>query len=340
MPVGVALPVTNQEGFFEIRLESIGGLGANVAGKILAEAGVLHAGLNGSNFASYGSEKKGTPVKSFVRFADGNKEIRNATPVERPHVLGIFHEALVRSDRSVLSGLYADSIVVLNSRKDPEAAREEFGIPARRVGTVRALDIATETGSRTNMAMLGAITRACEFLAPEGVVDAIKAALGTRYPQLLQANLEAFWRGYHEVTWSERETGDAAAEQPYVRPQPLFGYETATLGGTLIRPGSTWNKDMSASRQGTLPEFLRDKCIDCAQCDLVCPDYCFVWEKGQDKRGRPAMVLLGIDYQYCKGCLKCVEACPVDALVAIPEADGWAPEHRVQQRFSILATAG
>src|SRR5690606_24961942 len=326
MPVEVALPVTNQEGFFEIRLESIGGLGANVAGKILAEAGVLHGGLNASNFASYGSEKKGTPVKSFIRFAAPDKEIRNATPVERPHVLGIFHEALVRSDRGVLSGIYPHSIVVINTRKDPATIREQLGLNARLVGAVKALDIATETGSRTNMAMLGAITKACEFLAPEGVVEAIKASLGTRYPQLLQANLEAFWRGYHEVQWLELPEAELAGieEQPYVRPQPLFGYETAVAGGTLVAPGTTFNKDMSASRQGQLPEFLRDKCIDCAQCDLVCPDYCFVWEKGQDKRGRPAMVLLGIDYQYCKGCLKCVEACPVDALVAIAEADGWA----------------
>src|SRR5690606_33145701 len=89
------LPVTNSEGFFEIRLESIGGLGANVAGKIIAEAGVLYAGFNGSNFASYGSEKKGSPVKSFIRFSDPSRPIRNATPVERPHVLGVFHEALL-----------------------------------------------------------------------------------------------------------------------------------------------------------------------------------------------------------------------------------------------------
>ncbi len=52
----VQLPVKNDLGFFEIRMESIGGLGANVAGKILTEAGILRMGLNGAGFASYGSE--------------------------------------------------------------------------------------------------------------------------------------------------------------------------------------------------------------------------------------------------------------------------------------------
>ncbi|OTA40150.1 MAG: hypothetical protein A6D92_22730 [Symbiobacterium thermophilum] len=63
---------------------------------------------------------------------------------------------------------------------------------------------------------------------------------------------------------------------------------------------------------------------------MVCPDYCFVWEQGVDKRGRPAMVLKGINYQYCKGCLKCVEACPVDALREMREQDGYADAHTVR----------
>ena len=64
------LPKVNDLGFFEIRLESIGGMGANSAGKMLADVGVLSQGYNGAAFSSYGSEKKGSPVKSFVRFAD------------------------------------------------------------------------------------------------------------------------------------------------------------------------------------------------------------------------------------------------------------------------------
>lgn len=62
MPI---LPKTNDLGFFEIRLESIGGLGANLAGKMLAEAGVLGLGLNGSNFSTYGSEKRNSGKKLY-----------------------------------------------------------------------------------------------------------------------------------------------------------------------------------------------------------------------------------------------------------------------------------
>jgi pyruvate ferredoxin oxidoreductase gamma subunit len=33
------------------------------------------------------------------------------------------------------------------------------------------------------------------------------------------------------------------------------------------------------------------------------------------------MFLQGIDYRYCKGCLKCVEACPFNALTKEIEAE-------------------
>ena len=81
------LPKKNDLGFFEIRLESIGGLGANLAGKMLSEAGVVGNGLNGLSFSSYGSEKKGSPVKGNIRFCDPDTNIRDTTPVERPHVV-------------------------------------------------------------------------------------------------------------------------------------------------------------------------------------------------------------------------------------------------------------
>lgn len=340
------LPIQNEHGFFEIRLESIGGLGANVAGQIFAEAGVLHAGLNGSNFASYGSEKKGSPVKGFVRFAQGDQQIRDATPVERPHVLAVFHEALLHSGANVLGGLYEDSTVIVNTRKQAEDMAAMMDLAFGRLGVLPALDIAVAEGSRVNMAMLGALTRACAFIDPEAVVDAVKASLGVRYPRLLEGNLKAFWRGYHEVQLidiekSESEpadkppqnvTGNGCVEwddEPFIRSAPILGYETAPVGGVITTPGNSIHRDLSASREGFLPEFIREKCTDCAQCDLVCPDICFVWEEGVDARGRPAMVLKGIDYQYCKGCLKCVEACPFDALVTIAEVDGWAEKQRV-----------
>src|SRR5512143_248938 len=89
------LPGAGRDGFFGVRFESIGGLGAHLAGQILAETGVLRQGLNGSHFSSYGSEKKGSPVRSFVRFCAADRELRTSDPIERPQVVAVFHEALI-----------------------------------------------------------------------------------------------------------------------------------------------------------------------------------------------------------------------------------------------------
>ena len=51
------LPVVNQNRYYEIRLESIGGLGANLCGKLLGELGAEYLGLNSASFSEYGAEK-------------------------------------------------------------------------------------------------------------------------------------------------------------------------------------------------------------------------------------------------------------------------------------------
>ena len=48
----LSLPVTNENGSYEIRLESIGGLGANLCGKMLGELGALSLSLNYLSFSS------------------------------------------------------------------------------------------------------------------------------------------------------------------------------------------------------------------------------------------------------------------------------------------------
>ena len=54
----VKLPLLNDEGYYEIRIESIGGLGANLCGKMLGELALKFLGLNSAGFFNYGSEKQ------------------------------------------------------------------------------------------------------------------------------------------------------------------------------------------------------------------------------------------------------------------------------------------
>lgn len=332
------LPKRNELGFFEIRLESIGGLGANLAGKMLAEAGVVGAGLNGVSFSSYGSEKKGSPVKAHIRFCDPDTNIRDTSPVERPHIVGVFHESLAKTV-NVISGIHEDSLVLVNSTKTPEQLKERLKMVGGTIAVVDAIGIALEENNRVNMAIMGSLFRLLDFLDPQIMRDIIRKSLEKKYPQAVEPALRTFERGYQEVKFHTFELPEGQTMPSFVRQDtPVLGYATQPIGGMVTNPGNSVLKDLSISRSGMMPHFYEDKCIHCANCDNVCPDFCFVWEEKPDQRGRQQMFLQGIDYQYCKGCLKCVTACPTDALSSERETDGYGEEHRMPHRFDLAST--
>jgi pyruvate ferredoxin oxidoreductase gamma subunit len=320
------LPGAGDDGFFGIRFESIGGLGAHLAGKILAEAGVLRQGLNGAHFSSYGSEKKGTPVKSFVRFCAAGRELRTSSPIESPQVVAVFHEALARSF-DVAAGLSATGTLIVNSRATPEEIRERLGLRSGTVAVLDALGIALEEKTRLNTAMLGAVARTCPFLDREAIRETIRGSLSARYAHLVEANLRTFDRGYQELRQETWPAGPSDAQRPVQRAAPAFGYLDAPIGGVILDSGNSVVKNLSTSRQGFVPAYDVESCAHCGICDIVCPDLCFVWS--DDAEGEAGVRLLGIDYNYCKGCLKCVDACPTGSLTELREEDGWADTHRV-----------
>jgi len=319
-------PGVDRDGFFGIRFESIGGLGAHLAGKILAESCVLRQDFNGAHFSSYGSEKKGTPVKSFVRICRADREVRTSSPIEIPQVVAVFHEALVHSF-DVAAGLSATGTLIMNTRKTPEEIRDLLGLCSGTVAVVDALGIALEEKTRVNTAMLGAVTRTCPFIDPDAVKETIRQSFSVRYANLVDANLRTFDRGYSELrsmTWPSAP-GDPG--RPIQRATPAFGYLDAPIGGAILDAGNSIRKNLSTSRQGFLPAYDPTTCIHCGICDIVYPDLCFAWS--HDAGSEPSVRLLGIDYHYCKGCLKCVDACPTGSLTELREEEGWAEEHRV-----------
>ncbi len=320
----VSLPNTGR--FFEIRLESIGGLGAHAAGQVLATAAVLRMGLNGAHFSSYGSEKKGSLVRSFVRLGPTERPIRTSAPVETPDAIVVFHAALLHNP-ATLGGLRKDGTFIYNAPPGP-VPEELRALPrTARVIRVDALGIAMQEKSRPNAVLLGTLCGQFPFLHTETILEALSEEFAGRHPEAVASNERAFRRG--AIDFEELgAVGRAEGDLPIAHSEPVWGYQTQPLGGIIPEPGNmAWN-DLSASRTGLMPVLNRDKCIHCGVCDLVCPDYCLTWGDGEEG-GKFERELMGVDYRYCKGCLRCVESCPTGALAKETETPGLADRLRV-----------
>lgn len=325
------LPVTKESGYFEIRLESIGGLGANLCGKMLGELGALYLKLNASNFSSYGSEKRGSPVKSHIRWCASDQFMRLCSPVVKPNILGIFHEALLKN-YPLLSDADEQTGIVLNTSLNSEDAATHYHITRGNLFCIPALDIAIAENSRINMVMLGAITGVLGFVPLEMAEELCRNTIGKKYPRLIEANLNGLRRGYEHIrgqspypcsnTGSDSEVSGTSNRRHTENDSQSYtwGYKTAPVGGINPRIGSTVSNDLSASREGYIPLFVKERCINCGLCDSTCPDYVFQFMPGIYK-DRECMVNMGPDYTHCKGCLRCVEVCPTKALVTALEKE-------------------
>ncbi len=318
------LPLQNDNGYYEIRIESIGGLGANLCGKMMGELGIKYLGLNSASFSSYGSEKTGTPVKAFIRYSDPDNDIRVHSPVTHPHILCIFHQALMQNT-DIFDGCGKDTTIIINTNVSPKDIMEHYithnNISARKIICIHAQKIAMETKSRINVVMMGAMAKAMGFVKLEDMNEICSNTLGKKYPQALKGNLEGIKRGYEEtssidcgeISVSEyKRNKESDISQKYK--QGTLGYETAPMGGINLNFGNSVVNDLSPSRQGYIPIFIPEKCINCGLCDSTCPDMVFQFEPGE-YRGREMMVNKGLDYFHCKGCLRCVSVCPTHALV-------------------------
>jgi pyruvate ferredoxin oxidoreductase gamma subunit len=315
------------DGFFELRFESIGGLGAHGAGQVLATAAVLRMGMNGAQFSSYGSEKKGSLVRSFVRLGPADRPVRTSAPVDSPQGIVVFHAALAKNP-ATFAGLKRDGFAIINAPPDLITASQLAVLPrTARVIRVDALAIAVAEHSRPNAALLGTLCAVAPFLDAAAVRETLAEEFQGKHPEAVAANDRAFTRGGLEFE-ELPEVGRADGDVPVFKPEPVWGYETQPPGGVIFEAGNTaWN-DVSISRTGWLPVLHADACIHCGTCDLVCPDLCLVWGDGApgDTFERQ---LRGIDYRYCKGCMRCVESCPTGALLREAETPGLADRLRV-----------
>lgn len=291
------LPYQDKRGFTNCLLSAIGGDGANMAAKLLFKLGAKYLNLDGAYDAKYGSEKKGTPTDVSLRLCYFGTPVYESGPNNRPHILCIFRESLIRT-LGLNKGLQSNATVIVNTTRSPEEIRDELQMHSGTIYTLDADAIAADTVSRLNMPMMAMLSHVLKF--PE---DAVKHAIEETWPKAAVANLGAYEKAVSEST---SKTFEADGKYNLAEPSEVrgaIGYDNILDGGAIdSQTHSTIGKNNANARFNLPPSYEREACIDCAKCLTVCADPgAIVWKNNQ---------MAGIDLNYCKGCMRCVAVCP------------------------------
>ncbi|MBC7287707.1 MAG: 2-oxoacid:acceptor oxidoreductase family protein, partial [Armatimonadetes bacterium] len=124
----------------EVRWHGRGGQGAKTAGYILAVA-AAHQGKQVQAFPEYGAERRGAPMRSYVRISD--KPIRLRSAVKSPEVVIVLDETLLESE-DVAAGLVDGGWLLVNSGASPEEIKAKLQREGVKVATVDATKISLE----------------------------------------------------------------------------------------------------------------------------------------------------------------------------------------------------
>jgi 2-oxoacid:acceptor oxidoreductase gamma subunit (pyruvate/2-ketoisovalerate family) len=155
----------------EIRLHGRGGQGVVVGCEIVAKA-LLKEGKYVQYSPDFGTERRGAPVRAFLRIDD--KKIYQKDQIYSPDCVVLFNPS--SGIRDLISGLKPEGWLIINSPKDPSEF-EELG--RFRVATVDATGIAlkheigTEATPIVNTVMSGAMAKILGF-SLDSLAEAIK----------------------------------------------------------------------------------------------------------------------------------------------------------------------
>jgi pyruvate-ferredoxin/flavodoxin oxidoreductase len=237
----LALPVkedpdVRSPGSFSMRGHSVGGYGSVTTNKVIATIAGEVFGMDVQAYPKYGSEKKGLPTTYYLTIAKTHIRVHS----ELEHVEFIpLNDVNAFNLENPLAGLADKGIVFVQShRTEPKEIWSAIPAWARRTMLTRnarlfALDtvrIAKEVSSLADLqqrmqgiVLLGVFLRVTPFRMDSGITDetlfqgvekSLRKYFGKRGERVVQDNLKAVSRGYHELIEIPREVMLAVGDGP------------------------------------------------------------------------------------------------------------------------------
>jgi pyruvate-ferredoxin/flavodoxin oxidoreductase len=356
-------------------LGSDGTVGANkTAIKIIGD----HTDMYAQGYFAYDSKKSGGVTISHLRF--GAKPIKSTYLINSADYVACHNQAYV-NQYDMLKDLKRGGTFLLNTAWTPAELDEK--LPASMKRAIASKDIQfyiidgvaiagkIGLGNRINMVMQAAFFKLAEVIPVGDAVKHLKAGIDAAYgkkgQKILDMNYAAVDAGIENITkidvpdsWANaQDDASAGADYPefieeVLMPMNAQEGDKIPVSKFVGREDGTFPSGTAAyEKRGvavSVPEWDKDKCIQCNQCSFVCPHAAI----------RPALVnadeiakapasfeivpatgkgLEGLGYRIqvspldCLGCGNCADICPAKDKALTMSASGWAPAQEENWRF-------
>ena len=346
-------------------LGSDGTVGANKSAiKIIGDNTDMYA----QAYFFYDSKKSGGITVSHLRF--GKKAIKSPYLINKADFVSCSNQSYVHK-YNVLDGLKPGSTFLLNTIWSPEELEEKLPGAYKRFlannnikfYTINAVGIAQEIGlgGRINMIMQSAFFKLANIIPVEDAIKHLKDSVVTSYgkkgEKVVNMNNAAIDKGVESIVAIDiPEAWKTVADEAPVEIKhatkfvkdiviPMNRQEGDQLPVSAfagMEDGTFENGTAAFEKRGiavNVPEWDKDKCIQCNQCSMVCPHASIrpfllteaeknaapsankaVAAKGL-KTEEPLFYTMGVTPLDCSGCGNCAQVCPAPgkALVMKPQ---------------------
>ncbi|WP_244834778.1 pyruvate:ferredoxin (flavodoxin) oxidoreductase [Clostridium sp. BJN0001] len=344
-------------------LGSDGTVGANKSAiKIIGD----HTDMYAQGYFFYDSKKSGGITVSHLRF--GKRPIKSPYLINKADFVSCSQQAYLYK-YNVLEGLKKGSTFLLNTIWSPEEVEEKLPASYKRFMaandikfyTINAVKIAQEIGlgGRTNMIMQSAFFKLANIIPLDDSVKYLKQAVVTSYgrkgEKVVNMNNAAIDKGIESIvkievkdSWKDAKDAPKApikhasefVKNVVVPMNRLEGDNLPVSSFNGMEDGTFEAGTAAFEKRGiavNVPEWNKDKCIQCNQCSMVCPHATIrpilLNEDEKAKAPKNTKIVdakaiksdeklyfsMGVTPLDCCGCGSCAEICPVDALTMKPQ---------------------
>ncbi|MCE5223357.1 pyruvate:ferredoxin (flavodoxin) oxidoreductase [bacterium] len=309
-------------------------------------------------YFAYDSKKSGGVTVSHLRF--GDKPIKSVYLIDEGDFVACHNQAYV-NQYDLLCGLRPKGTFLLNTQwSDAELEENLPGsmkkyLSANQIEfyTINATDIAIEIGlgGRINMIMQSAFFKLSKVIPIEKAVEYMKEAVehtyGKKGEKIIEMNFKAIDKGIellHKVNvpsaWNAIQEDCTCSSELSKNPEfidqiliPMTMQKGDTLPVSVFSGRENGEFPLGTSayeKRGiavTVPEWQKDKCIQCNQCSYVCPHAAirpFLMTSDEIKKAPATLSSLkaigkGLEEMNfkiqvsvldCTGCGNCADICP------------------------------